>query len=253
MVSRREVTAYLTELFEIEKYHDRSLNGLQVAGADEVTGFCLGVDACNDLFDEAVNNKLNYIVVHHGFFWGAPFPVTRLWGNRYRKLLNNDLSLFAVHLPMDANPEIGHNILIAKDLDIRNLVPFGLYKGIVLGFCGQFKEPLPLDTVKQMLVDRFGDGTHMLPFGPDTISRVGVVSGGAATMDILEEACRMGLDLFITGETDHTAYHLAKEMGLNVAFCGHYSTERISLMTLAELLEEKFDLPATFFTLPTGM
>ncbi|NOY23081.1 MAG: Nif3-like dinuclear metal center hexameric protein [Acidobacteria bacterium] len=253
MANRNKITDYLLRTFHPENFHDSSLNGLQVTGDDDVTGICLGVDACQDLFDAAVEKKLNYIVVHHGFFWGTPFAVSPMWAKRYRTLLNNGLSLFAVHLPMDANPEIGHNILIAKHLGLDHLAPFGHYKGTPIGFHGRFTTPIPMDTVKALLAKQFGEGIHHLPFGKDTISTVGVVSGAAATPDILDEAARLNLDLFVTGETDHTAFHAIKELGLNVAFCGHYETEKTSLLTLKELLQEKFNVPAEFITLPTGL
>ncbi len=253
MAKRNEITNYLLQTFQPEKFHDSSLNGLQVTGSDDVTGICLGVDACQDLFTAALEKNLNYIVVHHGFFWGSPFAISPMWGRRYQTLLNNGLSLFAVHLPMDANPEIGHNILISKHLGLDNLSPFGHYKGIPIGFQGRFTAPLPITEVRSRLVAQFGEGIHLLAFGKDTISTVGVVSGAAATPEILDEAARLGLDLFITGETDHAAFHAAREMGLNVAFCGHYETEKTSLLTLKELLQEKFDIPAEFVTLPTGL
>ncbi len=253
MASRNEITSYLLQMFQPEKFQDSSLNGLQVTGADTITGICLGVDACRDLFDAAVEKKLNYIVVHHGFFWGTPFAISPMWGKRYQALLNNELSLFAVHLPMDANPEIGHNILISKHLGMDHLSPFGHYKGIPIGYHGHFSKPLPLDEVRSRLVAQFGTGIHLLPFGKDIISTVGVVSGAAATPEILDEAARLGLDLYVTGETDHTAFHTVKELGLNVAFCGHYETEKTSLLTLKELLQEKFNIPAEFMHLPTGL
>lgn len=253
MADRNEITTYLLQLFQPEKFHDSSLNGLQVTGTDEVTGICLGVDACRGLFDAAVEKKLNYIVVHHGFFWGTPFAISPMWGKRYQTLLNNELSLFAVHLPMDANPEIGHNILIAKHLGLDHLAPFGHYKGIPIGYHGRFSKSLSLDKVRSRLVAQFGKGIHLLPFGKNIISTVGVVSGAAATPEILDEAARLGLDLYVTGETDHTSFHTIKELGLNVAFCGHYETEKTSLLTLKELLQEKFNVPAEFIHLPTGL
>ncbi|RLE16932.1 MAG: Nif3-like dinuclear metal center hexameric protein [Acidobacteria bacterium] len=253
MAERNKITDYLMQTFQPEKFHDSSLNGLQVTGSDEVTGICLGVDACQDLFEAAVEKKFNYIVVHHGFFWGTPFAISPMWGKRYQTLLNNGLSLFAVHLPMDANPEIGHNILISKHLGLDHLSPFGHYKGVPIGFHGRFTKPLPMAEVQLRLKKQFGDGIHLLPFGKDTISKVGVVSGAAATQEILDEAARLGIDLFVTGETDHTAFHTVKELGLNVAFCGHYETEKTSLLTLKELLEERFNVPAEFIILPTGL
>ncbi len=253
MTTRTDVSTWLNNLFQPENYRDRSMNGLQVHGADDITGIALGVDACQALFDRAVELNCNYVVVHHGFFWGSPFPVTELWSRRYRSLLNNHISLYACHLPMDANPEVGHNILIAGDLDLQQIRPFGHYKGHLIGFCGELAEPALRSDMTARLMDQFGEGVRVLDFGSETIHRIAVVSGDPCDLEMLEEAVAAGIDLFVTGETDHASYHLIQELQLNVAFCGHYATETRALKHLAGQLAGAFPVPVHFVDIPTGL
>ncbi len=253
MTTRAELTEWLDNTFQPETYRDRSMNGLQVHGATDVTGIALGVDACQALFDRAVELDCNYVIVHHGFFWGSPFPVTELWSRRYRSLLNNHISLYACHLPMDANPEAGHNILIAGDLNLENIRRFGHYKGDMIGFTGELAEPASRNDMKTRLTDQFGEGVRLLDFGPETIRRIAVVSGDPCDLEMLEEAAAAGVDLFVTGETDHAAYHLIRELELNVAFCGHYATETRALEHLAKRLAGAFPVPVHFVNIPTGL
>ena len=95
MTSRDAVTAFLNRRFAPAAQPDRSLNGLQVHGDETVTGIALGVDACLELFQQAAERDLDYVIVHHGIFWGASFAITPMWGDRFRILLNNGMSLYA--------------------------------------------------------------------------------------------------------------------------------------------------------------
>jgi len=80
---------------------------------------------------------------------------------------------------------------------------------------------------------------------------VGIVSGGAA--DEAYQAIEEKLDLFITGDSDHTIYHHCLEGGINVIFGGHYLTETSGVTLLAEALESQTDLQVRFFDIPTGL
>lgn len=253
MTGRTDITAWLDNAFQPENYRDRSMNGLQVHGAEEITGIVLGVDACQALFDRAVELDCNFIIVHHGFFWGSPFPITELWSRRYRTLLNRNMSLYACHLPMDADPEAGHNILIAHELDLQDIHRFGHYKGDMIGFCGNLDAPASRSEMEARLAGKFGEDIRMLNFGPEKIQRIAVVSGDPCDLEMLEEAAAAGIDLFVTGETDHASYHLIRELKLNVAFCGHYATETRALHHLANQLAGAFRIPVHFVDLPTGL
>jgi len=253
MVTRREVIEYLNSLFDIHNFNDSSLNGLQIEGADTITGFCLGVDSCNDIIENAISANLNFIITHHGFFWGHQFPITGIWKNRIKKLLNNDISLYACHLPMDANNLHGHNSEIAAKLQLQNLQPFGHYKNIPIGFKGSFSKTVPINQIEILVNKTLNTTCKLLNFGENEINTIGIVSGGGASESILQEAIDQNIDLFITGETEHSVFHLIKEMKLNVVFAGHYETEKFALIKLEKLLQHKFNIPSKFFYIPTEM
>ncbi len=250
---RDNVIKFLNSIFKPEEWKDSSMNGLQVEGSDEVTGIALGVDACYDLFESAKKENMNFVIVHHGFFWGKVFPITSFWKKRFKFLLENDMSLYACHLPMDANPTMGHNSAIAEKLGLLNVMPFGEYHGNYIGFAGELDESVHIEKIKDKLADLFDYGVRIFKFGNENIKRIAIVSGDAATEDILKECAEKGIDLFVTGETNHVAYHVIKELGLNVAFCGHYATERFSLFELERVLKDEFQIPVKFFEIPTGM
>mgnify|MGYP003379504527 CR=1 FL=1 len=57
------------------------------------------------------------VLVHQGWFWrGEDGRVTGIRRARLKALLENDLSLFAYHLPLDAHPEFGNNAQLARRL-----------------------------------------------------------------------------------------------------------------------------------------
>jgi putative NIF3 family GTP cyclohydrolase 1 type 2 len=95
---------------------DPSNNGLQVQGRDEVKKAVFGVDACAALFQIAVDKKADFIFVHHGLSWKDSLKkLTGLNASRIRPLFQNDISLYAVHLPLDAHPKIGHNAKLTRE------------------------------------------------------------------------------------------------------------------------------------------
>jgi len=90
-----------------------------------------------------------------------------------------------------------------------------------------------------------------MPFGPEQVRRVGIVTGGAGSLIAQAEAA--GLDTYITGEGAHHTFFDAEELGLNVFYAGHYATETLGVKALAEHLSAKFGLPWTFLDHPTGL
>jgi putative NIF3 family GTP cyclohydrolase 1 type 2 len=88
------------------------------------------------------------------------------------------------------------------------------------------------------------------PFGSDTVQKVGIVSGGAGPL--VSQAAEAGVDVYLTGEVSHIAYHEAQELGVNVVYGGHYGTETAGLKSLAEHLSDRFGLETIFLDLSTG-
>jgi putative NIF3 family GTP cyclohydrolase 1 type 2 len=97
----------------------------------------------------------------------------------------------------------------------------------------------------------FAPGARLIPGGPDRVSRVGIITGGAGSM--IGEARNAGLDTYITGEGPHHTFFDAVEWGLNVIYAGHYATETLGVQALASHLGDRFDLEWEFHDHPTGL
>ncbi len=242
---------HLNSLFKIEEIEDDSLNGLQVENSGDVEKVALAVDACAASFEKARNLGARLLFVHHGLFWGKP---VRLQGALYRRiqmLIESDIALYAVHLPLDLHAEFGNNAQIAKVLGWPITGDFGEYHGSIIGKEVQFETPMHVDDVIDHLQSRLSCNPVAWKFGNPSIRRLGYVSGGG--LSILEQAIEAKMDAYITGEPGHTAYWAAKEAGINIIFAGHYATETLGVKAIGEHLREKFDLDTVFIDLPTGL
>ncbi len=251
-MKRNELVEYLDGYLRVDEIEDASQNGLQVEGPEEVTKVAFAVDGCQASFERAVAERAQLLVVHHGLFWGESKLLTGVHFGRVRTLIEGRCGLYAVHLPLDAHPEVGNNAEMARLLGLRDSRPFGEYDGVELGVEGTLEPPVDMPAFIGRLVEALGrPPIRVLDHGPGEIRRVGCVSGGAASM--MDQVAAAGLDAYVTGETSHGAYHEAVERALNVLFAGHYATETLGVRALARHLEDEVGLETVFLDIPTGM
>jgi dinuclear metal center YbgI/SA1388 family protein len=231
--------------------YDGALNGLQVSNDGEVTGLVTAVDASQQTIDRVVSDCTpgTFLLVHHGLFWDGNLPMT---GRRYRRikaLLDHNTALYSSHLPLDVHADVGNNAVLARMLGILDTVPFDTFRGIPFGSAG------PLIMPRSVLVDRLAEllktRVHLIPGGPETTTRVGIITGSAGGR--VPEAAAAGLDTFITGEGAHHTAFDALESGVNLIYAGHYATETVGVKALGEHLAEQFGLRCVFHDHPTGM
>ena len=250
-MKRDELVAYLDDYLQLDAFQDSSDNGLQVEGAAEVQRLAFAVDAGLAAFEEARAAQAQMLIVHHGLFWGKPVRVTGIHRRRLKTLLDADISLYAAHLPLDSHATVGHSATLARWLALEETAPFGEYKGLAVGVAGRLPRPRSLTDLVAAVEDLLGRPVVAVwPFGPDEVRRVGIVSGGGASL--VEQAAKAGVDVYLTGEVGHSYYHQARELGQNVIFAGHYATETVGLKALAEHLSSRFGLESRFLDLPTG-
>ena len=246
-----ELASYLDEYLRVRQIEDVSNNGLQVGGAEQVTRLAFAVDACQASFEAARDAGAQMLIVHHGLFWSNPIMVTGIHLRRIQALLGAQLSLYAAHLPLDCHDEVGNNVTLAHWLNLEEVAPFGEYKGIPAGYVGRLLQPRSLEQFAAQVERKLGEPVlRVWPFGSDMVQTVGIVSGGAGTL--VSQAVEAGVDLYLTGEVSHVAYHEAQELGVNVIFGGHYATETAGLKSLAGHLSDRFGLETVFLDLSTG-
>ena len=246
----KELKRYLDDFLNIKAIDDYSMNGLQVGQENkDITKVAFSVDASLEFFNKAAKSGYNFLIVHHGLFWGENFPITGIHYKRFKVLIDNELNLYAAHLPLDLNPTLGHNAEMAKKLKLENIEPFGIYKGISIGFKGNFQNSKSINEIKKIF-DRLFGKYDFLVMGKKKIKSIAIVSGGAASL--IPEAIENDIDLYVTGEPSHSMYHIIKEAKLNVIFGGHYKTETFGLLALQKQIEKQFHLKTKFFDIPTG-
>lgn len=248
MIRRDELTEYLNTYLHISDFTDLGPNGLQVEGKAEIRSISCGVSASVELFEQAIEHKSDAIIVHHGIIWNFERPVYRGgYKKRVQLLLENDLNLLAYHLPLDAHPEVGNNMVMAKRLGLREVQPFGEYKGQHVGFQGMVND-VPSEQLFDLIRKEINPEALIFPFGPSVIRRVGIISGGA--QKDVTQAVAQGLDLYLTGEVSEHILHYVKEEGIHFVSAGHYATERFGVQALGKHIAEKFDVRVTFIDIP---
>ncbi|MFH1590736.1 MAG: Nif3-like dinuclear metal center hexameric protein [archaeon] len=249
-VSRSTLVGFLDRTLQTAKYEDQSLNGLQVEGAGIVRKAAFAVDASLETFEAAADSGADFLMVHHGLFWGLPYPITSHRYRAIRTLIESGISLYASHLPLDVHKRYGNNAGLAKIVGATNLRLFGAYHNASWGYAGTVK-PTPLARIVSRFEKTLGCKAVLHAFGKKTIQRIGFVSGGGSFA--VEEAAERELDLLVSGEPSHSRFHLAQELGINALFLGHYATETLGVKAMREVIKRRFGIKTVFLDIPTGL
>jgi dinuclear metal center YbgI/SA1388 family protein len=246
----QEILEEADAILEPARFEDYGPNGLQVPGRAEVATIASGVSAHLELFELAVAEKADLLLVHHGIFWGrGPGPIDAQLKRRLQVLFDADISLAAYHLPLDAHLELGNNALLAQALGAEEIRPFAAHRGEPIGVLAEMPDGgMTLAELSARTREVTAREPLVFDSGPPRIDRVGIVSG--AGDDYLSEAAAAGAQAFITGEPAERCMAQARELGLHFLAAGHYATETFGVRRLGEHLAARFDLRHVFLDVP---
>jgi dinuclear metal center YbgI/SA1388 family protein len=251
MTRRNEIVSYLDDFLCIGEIRDKSRNGLQVQGTENITRVALATDAALATYEKAAAAGAQMMLVHHGFIWGGIDSITGRNYEHIRFLIANNMNLYAAHLPLDMHPEVGNNALLANMAGLKKIRPFGKYMESAVGFGGNLPAPMAPEELQNVLEQKLDTRGQLVAFGPPEIRTVAIVSGGGAST--LTEAIGSGYDCLITGEGSHEKYHEAREGKIHLMYLGHYKTETVGVKALGKKLEQQFpDIETVFIDEPTG-
>jgi dinuclear metal center YbgI/SA1388 family protein len=239
----KDLIGFLDALLNPSAFDDYGPNGLQVPGKDRIGTLVTGVSASTALFERAVAEGADLVLVHHGLFWGATGPIDAQLKRRLQLLFDHDIALAAYHLPLDAHLEVGNNALLARAIGATDVQPF-----VGIGVQARLDGIAP-DELHARVREATGD-REPLSFlaGPDAVHTIGIVSGGAAKH--LDDAIASGLDAFVTGEPREPAMNDAQENGIHFLAAGHYATETFGVRALGDRLASEFGIKHLFADLP---
>ncbi len=251
MVLLDELVTYLDQELKTASIPDYpgAMNGLQLANDGKVVRIVAAVDASLRAIEAAAVGGPGLLIVHHGIFWRGVQPVTGPFYQKLKIAMDAGLAIYSSHLPLDVHPEVGNNVLLARAIGLQNPRPLLDHQGLALGIRGSWSGSRQdmADSLNAVL----GGRIHICPGGPETISDVGLITGGAGSE--IANVAAAGVDTFITGEGPHWSYSLAEELGLNVFYGGHYATETFGVKAISTAGGAHFGIPWKFLDYPTGL
>ena len=230
------------QILKTKKFRDYpgAKNGLQVTHGRQVKKIGWAVDADMESIRKAGKEKVEFLIVHHGLFWGSSALDRKIRARRIGLAKRLGVAIYSSHLPLDAHPELGNSIGLLRALGLGDSKrkPFGVAMGRAIGW--------KVEGVKIRISDlgfrirdlrsnegkkvRRWDGVKVIEAGPKVCRRIGIVTGGFGDLD---QVVKAGLDTLITGEADYPTEVKARELGLNLILGGHRETENFGVRNLA--------------------
>ena len=231
-----ELAKECDRILETKKFRDYpgARNGLQVSHIKMVKKVGWAVDADLESIRRAGKEKVGFLIVHHGLFWGSSVLDRKIRAKRIREAMRLGLAIYSSHLPLDAHPELGNSIGLLRALGLGKWKRkrFGRAMGREIGYRVEGVTLRLRDLVNRMSRVT-GRKAVVLGHGPKICRKIGIVTGGFGDLD---QVVKAGLDTLITGEADYPTEVKARELGINLILGGHRETEVFGPEALAKKL-----------------
>jgi len=263
MLLKKELERFLAGIYDYKAFDDHCENGLQVEGKDEIEKIVFGVSFNLPLLQRAVEANADALIVHHGIFQNGEFKLTGILKEKVKILMDNGISLFGIHLPMDAHPGIGHNALLLSAIGAEGLEPFDV------GFTAENARGHSLERILEIFHEHLhtGDspvsgrgnddtifslsvkhGFTTLENGPAVPGKIALMTGGSS--GFYETAVELGADTFFGGDIKEKTPAFSLETRTNFVNLGHYFSEKPGVLALKKKIEETFEVQTSYIEIP---
>jgi dinuclear metal center YbgI/SA1388 family protein len=249
-MNAKELAKECDRILEAKKFRDYpgARNGLQVSHNKPVKKVGWAVDADIESIRRAGKEKMDFLAVHHGLFWGSSALDRKIRAKRIREAKKLGVAIYSSHLPLDAHPELGNSIGLLRALGLGDLKrkPFGVAMGRAIGWKVKGGRWKLRDLVNRMTLLRsrprrsrgesfegLASSVKVIEGGPQICRKIGIVTGGFRDLD---QVVKAGLDTLITGEVDYPTEVKARELGINLILGGHRETEVFGVRALNRAL-----------------
>jgi len=234
-----DLSDYLNQLLQPERFSDYCPNGLQVEGKHEINKIVTGVTASMAFLQAAMQANADAVLVHHGYFWrGEALPITGIKKQRIHFLLQNEINLFVFHLPLDMHPELGNNVMLAKQLGLE------VTKWAEMLALAELNQPQTLKSIAELVEKELGRKPQVIGDLTSSVKCIALCTGAA--QGYIEQAHAANADVYLSGEISEQTVHVARETGMSYISAGHHATERYGIQALGEHLANKFGIKHEF-------
>jgi dinuclear metal center YbgI/SA1388 family protein len=230
----KELAKECDRILETKKFRDYpgAKNGLQVIHGRQVKKIGWAVDADLESIGKAGKAKVDFLIVHHGLFWGSSAIDRKMRVKRIQEAKRLGVAIYSSHLPLDAHPELGNSIGLLRALSLEKWKRkrFGKAMGREIGYKMEGGR-MRLGELVSRVSRASGRKAMLLGRGPKICRRIGIVTGGFGDLDQVVNA---RMDTLITGEADYPTEVKAKELGINLILGGHRETEVFGVRLISD-------------------
>ena len=251
MITQTDLSQKLNDLYKPHSFKDHCPNGLIIEGTSQIKKGITAVSFSTKIVEKAITLGADFIVVHHphGLWNNQPHTIIKGVKEKISLLLKHNINLYAYHLPMDAQPEIGNNrqVLNALGLEFKKgFLPMGQN---FIGLIGYYPKPISYSKFTQRITKTIGKINFDFNFGTQSIQKIAICTGGAASS--IAEALEQQVDVFLTGEAKEDTFVFCDDEKFNFIAAGHYQTETFGPKALAQDLTKKHSIPTSFVENPS--
>jgi GTP cyclohydrolase I len=228
MMMLKDIMTVLDDIAPFEAAEEWDNVGLMVGDLESpINSVLVALDPSLEVIRSAKELGIDLILTHHPLFFQpiARIDLQDVLAKKIAMLIMTRINLISLHTNLDKAPG-GVADELAKRFDLRDIITQGYLR---IGFIN-----IPTSLNKWLTTMRLKT-VRLIDTGRD-VSKVAVCPGSG--MDYWKHAFRLGCDTFITGDVRYHAGLDAKEAGMNVVDLGHYGTEEIIVVPLAERLKQ---------------
>ena len=205
--------------------------------AKKVEKIYVALDATDEVIEAAAACGADMLITHHPMIFSPMKKITdeHFIGKRVVKLLQHDISYYAMHTNYDA---IGMADLAGKMLGMQNTEV--LCEDENVGQVGEFAQSMTVEACCDMVKQRFQLAAVKV-FGDldRLVKRVAICPGSGKHM--AEYVLQKQAEVFITGDIDHHEGIDALAQGITIIDAGHYGLEHIFIEDIAAYLKQHLE------------
>ncbi|MEE0884406.1 MAG: Nif3-like dinuclear metal center hexameric protein [Faecalimonas sp.] len=208
----------------------------------DVKKIYVALDATDEVIERAVAADADMLITHHPLLFSPLKKITdeHFIGSRVVKLLQHDISYYAMHTNYDVcgMADISAAILGLDGAETLEVTDEESREGI--GRVGKLACPMSLQSCGEFIKEKFQlDSVKVFGDLSSTVQRIAICPGSGKGM--IEIALEKNADVLVTGDIGHHEGIDAVARGLAIIDAGHYGLEHIFIEDMANYLKKNVE------------